>query len=251
MKRPINRALISIQRRRCYRITAASTQQRPPHQLPCAVHRPRSRHLTPSASRPDAPPRRPSGEVGLAPGLNVWAPSSGSAGLPGPLRQKMGWTWRAVGRMLRRFHAGDCRCATRSEPNSCSRSPPLLHRPDTAFRASRVAPAGPTHVVSTRTGEPPAGSRPRGWRCWTKTGNKHSSSRNVLGASPPSWPAPATSRIALVAAHDLLAQARRRSHHRGRDCAGIVARSSGRCLSAGWPRGAGYLRLHRGPATYR
>jgi hypothetical protein len=129
--------------------------------------------------------------------------------------------------------------------------PTLLHRPDTAFRASRVAPAGPTHVVSTRTGEPPAGSRPRGWRCWTKTGNKHSSSRNVLGASPPSWPAPATSRIALVAAHDLLAQARRRSHHRGRDCAGIVARSSGRCLSAGWPRGAGYLRLHRGPATYR
>ena len=31
--------------------------------------------------------------------------------------------------------------------------PTLIHRPDTAFRASRVAPAGPTHAVSTRTGE--------------------------------------------------------------------------------------------------
>jgi hypothetical protein len=30
--------------------------------------------------------------------------------------------------------------------------PTLVHRPDTA-RASRVAPAGPTHAVSTRTGE--------------------------------------------------------------------------------------------------
>jgi hypothetical protein len=62
MKRPINRALISIQRRRCYRITAASTQQRPPHRLPCAVHRPRSRHLTPPASRPDLAATQHSGE---------------------------------------------------------------------------------------------------------------------------------------------------------------------------------------------
>ena len=31
--------------------------------------------------------------------------------------------------------------------------PTLLHRPDTAFRASRTVPAGPTHAVSTRTGE--------------------------------------------------------------------------------------------------
>jgi hypothetical protein len=31
--------------------------------------------------------------------------------------------------------------------------PTLVHRPDTAFRASRVAPAGPTHAVSVRTGE--------------------------------------------------------------------------------------------------
>ena len=35
--------------------------------------------------------------------------------------------------------------------------PTLLHRPDTAFRASRVAPAGPTHAVSTRTGEAACG----------------------------------------------------------------------------------------------
>jgi hypothetical protein len=68
MKRPINRALTSIQRRRCYRITAASTQQRPPHQLPCAVHRPRSRHLTPPASRPER-----AATQGLRPG-NPMAP---------------------------------------------------------------------------------------------------------------------------------------------------------------------------------
>jgi len=35
--------------------------------------------------------------------------------------------------------------------------PTLLHRPDTAFRASRVAPAGPTHAVSTGTGEAACG----------------------------------------------------------------------------------------------
>jgi hypothetical protein len=35
--------------------------------------------------------------------------------------------------------------------------PTLVRRPDTAFRASRVAPAGPTHAVSTRTGEAACG----------------------------------------------------------------------------------------------
>ena len=35
--------------------------------------------------------------------------------------------------------------------------PTLLHRSDTAFRASRTAPAGPTHAVSTRTGEAACG----------------------------------------------------------------------------------------------
>jgi hypothetical protein len=35
--------------------------------------------------------------------------------------------------------------------------PTLVHRPDTAFRASRVAPTGPTHAVSTRTGEAACG----------------------------------------------------------------------------------------------
>ena len=55
-----------------------------------------------------------------------------------------------------RFHAGDCRCVTRSEPNNSSRYPPV-HRADTAFRASRTAPAGPTHAVSTKTGEAACG----------------------------------------------------------------------------------------------
>jgi len=35
--------------------------------------------------------------------------------------------------------------------------PTLVHRPDTAFRASRTAPAGPTHAVSARTGEAACG----------------------------------------------------------------------------------------------
>ena len=35
--------------------------------------------------------------------------------------------------------------------------PTLVHRPDTAFRASRTAPVGPTHAVSTRTGEAACG----------------------------------------------------------------------------------------------
>jgi hypothetical protein len=35
--------------------------------------------------------------------------------------------------------------------------PTFVHRPDTAFRASRTAPAGPTHAVSTRTGEAACG----------------------------------------------------------------------------------------------
>src|SRR5215213_1399900 len=64
--------------------------------------------------------------------------------------------------------------------------PTLIHRPDTAFSAGRVAPAGPTHAVSTRTGETACGIKAEGWRCWTKIGRKPSSSRNVLGVSPPS-----------------------------------------------------------------
>ena len=54
MKRPVNRALISIQRRRCYRIAAASTQPTPSssaHPAPSTAHGPGT--LTPPASRPD------------------------------------------------------------------------------------------------------------------------------------------------------------------------------------------------------
>jgi hypothetical protein len=40
--------------------------------------------------------------------------------------------------------------------------PTLLHRPDTAFRANRTAPAGPTHAVSTRTGEGTCGIKAEG-----------------------------------------------------------------------------------------
>jgi hypothetical protein len=40
--------------------------------------------------------------------------------------------------------------------------PTLVHRPDTAFKASRTAPTGPTHAVSTRTGEAACGIRADG-----------------------------------------------------------------------------------------
>jgi hypothetical protein len=40
--------------------------------------------------------------------------------------------------------------------------PTLLHRPDAAFRANRTAPAGPTHAVSTRTGEAACGIKAQG-----------------------------------------------------------------------------------------
>ena len=84
--------------------------------------------------------------------------------------------------------------------------PTLLHRPDTAFRASRTAPAGPTHAVSTRTGEAACGSRADGLEVLDQDWEEAFLSRNVLGVSPPSWPTLATSTIAL-AAYDLLAQA--------------------------------------------
>jgi hypothetical protein len=64
--------------------------------------------------------------------------------------------------------------------------PTLVHRPYTAFRASRTAPADPTHAVSTRTGEAACGIRIDGLEVRTKIGRKPSSSRNVLGVSPPS-----------------------------------------------------------------
>jgi hypothetical protein len=40
--------------------------------------------------------------------------------------------------------------------------PTLVHRPDTTFRASRVAPAGPTHAVSTKTGQAACGIKADG-----------------------------------------------------------------------------------------
>jgi hypothetical protein len=40
--------------------------------------------------------------------------------------------------------------------------PTLAYRPDTAFRANRTAPAGPTHAVSTRTDEAACGLKADG-----------------------------------------------------------------------------------------
>ena len=108
--------------------------------------------------------------------------------------------------------------------------PTLLHRPDSPFRASRVAPAGPTHAVSTRTGEAACGIRADGLEVLDQDWEQPSSSRNVRVVSRPPWPMPATSRIACAATHNLLAPTLRRSHHRDRDSAGIMTRSEGRMI---------------------
>jgi len=62
--------------------------------------------------------------------------------------------------------------------------PTLIHRPDTAFRASRTAPVGPTHAVSTRTGEAACGIKADGLEVLDQIGRKPASSRNVLVVSP-------------------------------------------------------------------
>jgi hypothetical protein len=53
MKQPINRALISMQRRRATGSLVHQPSQRPPHQLTLRRPRPCSRCFTPPASRPD------------------------------------------------------------------------------------------------------------------------------------------------------------------------------------------------------
>jgi hypothetical protein len=83
-----------------------------------------------------------------------------------------GVTWRAVGRMLPRFHTRECRCATRSEPNSSSRYPPWSIAPTApSGRVELPRPAPPMRSPPTPA-RPPAGSRPTGWRCWIKIGEE-------------------------------------------------------------------------------
>jgi hypothetical protein len=88
--------------------------------------------------------------------------------------------------------------------------PTLVNRPDTAM-ASRVASAGPIHAVSTRTGEAACGIMADGLEVLDQDWEEAFFVERCPGVSPPSWPMPATRRIAL-AAYDLLAQALRRSH---------------------------------------
>jgi hypothetical protein len=59
--------------------------------------------------------------------------------------------------MLPRFHAGDLLMRYKVGAEQLQQVPTLVHRPDTAFRASRVAPTGPTHAVCTRTGQTACG----------------------------------------------------------------------------------------------
>jgi hypothetical protein len=91
-------------------------------------------------------------------GADLQVPPGGSARLPSPLRQELGWTWSAVGRMLPRFlPRGGSLMRYKVGAEQLQQVPTFVHRPDTAFRASRTAPAGPTHAVSTRTGEAACG----------------------------------------------------------------------------------------------
>jgi len=66
--------------------------------------------------------------------------------------------------------------------------PALARRPDGVFGSARTAPVGPPMRWTPQPALPPAGSRPPGWTCWTKTGKKPSSSRSALAVSPPSSP---------------------------------------------------------------
>ena len=59
--------------------------------------------------------------------------------------------------MLPRFDAGGLPMRYKVGAEQLQQVPTLVHRPDTAFRASRTAPAGPTHAVSVRTGEAACG----------------------------------------------------------------------------------------------
>jgi hypothetical protein len=84
--------------------------------------------------------------------------------------------------------------------------PTLVHRPDTAFRASRTAPAGPTHAVSTRTGEAACGITVDGLEVLDQDWEEAFFVEKAASPSPPMT---------------LLAQALRRSHDRHRDSYGI------------------------------
>jgi hypothetical protein len=70
--------------------------------------------------------------------------------------------------MLLRFHAGGSPMRYKVGAEQLQQVPTLLHRPDSAFRVSRVAPAGPTHAVSITTGQAACGIEAEGlgpaWR---------------------------------------------------------------------------------------
>jgi hypothetical protein len=59
--------------------------------------------------------------------------------------------------MLPRFDAGGLLMRYKVGAEQLQQVPTLVHRPDSPVRASRTAPAGPTHAVSTRTGETACG----------------------------------------------------------------------------------------------
>ena len=91
---------------------------------PSTAHAPGTSHRRPRVLT--APPRRPSGEVDLAPGLTVWVPSSGSAGTPSLLRQMTGWL--AFGRVVRSITA-PIGCATRDRADSLATRTLNQHKP--------------------------------------------------------------------------------------------------------------------------
>jgi hypothetical protein len=89
--------------------------------------------------------------------------------------------------------------------------PTLIHRPGHRLQGGQNRPAGPTHAVSTRTGEAACGLTADGLEVPDQDWEEAFLVERCPGVSPPSWPTLPTSRIAFAAAPDRQAQRLRRS----------------------------------------
>jgi hypothetical protein len=97
------------------------------------------------------------------------------------------WTWGATRRMLARSR-GRVPVRYKVGAEQLQQVPSLVHRPDTVFQAARTAPVGPPALSAPPPARSPAGSRPIGSRCWTKTGRPTALARSAPAASPLSSP---------------------------------------------------------------
>jgi hypothetical protein len=88
--------------------------------------------------------------------------------------------------MLPRFHAGGLPMRYKVGAEHLQQVPTLVHRPDSPFRPSRAAPVGPTHAVSTRTGEVACGITADGLEVLDQDWEEAFFVEKCPGCSPPS-----------------------------------------------------------------